>query len=130
MAEQDVTVRRETAPAGRQGMRGSENFIRPPVDIFETGENLVLMADLPGVDKEHLDVNLEGGILTIRGTVEMPMRGEPLYREFAPGNYFRQFDLPEEIDAERVSAELKNGVLHLTMPKSESAKPRRIEIKH
>lgn len=127
--KKDITVRKEIAPAGREEMRAPESYIRPAVDIFETEENLTLVADLPGVDKEHLDVHLERGLLTLKGTVKMSGKGESVFREFSLANYYRQFMLPSEIDAGKISAEFKNGVLTLTMPKAEAAKPRRIEIR-
>ncbi len=130
MAERDISVRKETTPAGREEMRAAESFLRPAVDIFETEENLTLVADMPGVDKEHLEINLERGLLTLKGSVERTGRGEGLFREFSLASYYRQFQLPDVVDTEKTSAEFKNGVLTLTMPKSAAAKPRRIEIRH
>jgi HSP20 family molecular chaperone IbpA len=85
---------------------------------------------MPGVDKEGLDINLEKGVLTINGKVDLEERGNQILREFSPANYYRQFKLAEHIDADKSQAELKNGVLTLTIPKAESAKPRKIEIRH
>lgn len=130
MAQRDITVRGESRPAGREEVRAPENYIRPAVDIFETEENLTLVADMPGVNKERLDVNMERGVLTIQGRIAAELRGEPLFREFSLADYYRQFELPNEIDSEKTEAEFKNGVLTLTMPKSEAAKPKRIEIRH
>lgn len=130
MAEREITVRGETRPAGREEVRAPENYIRPAVDIFETEENLTLVADMPGVNKERLDVNMERGVLTIKGRIAAEPRGEPLFREFSLADYYRQFELPNEIDSEKTEAEFKNGVLTLTMPKSEAARPKRIEIRH
>lgn len=130
MAERDISVRRETAPAGREEMRAAESYIRPTVDIFETDENITLVADMPGVEKEHLNVNLERGILTVQGTVKPVDRGERLFREFSLASYYRQFQLPDVVDSGKTTAEFKDGVLTLTMPKSEAAKPKRIEIRH
>jgi HSP20 family molecular chaperone IbpA len=129
MAERDISIRKETAPAGREEMRAAENYLRPTVDIFETEENITLVADMPGVEKEDLDINLERGILTVQGIVIPVDRGKKLFREFSLAGYYRQFQLPDVVDSEKTSAEFKNGVLTLTMPKSEAAKPRRIEIR-
>jgi HSP20 family protein len=125
----NITVRKETAPAEREEMRAPESFIRPAVDIFETEENLTLVADLPGVEKDQLDINLERGLLTLKGTVKRTGKGKSVFREFSLADYYRQFRLPDEIDAGKISAEFKNGVLTLTLPKPEAAKPRRIEIR-
>jgi HSP20 family molecular chaperone IbpA len=130
MAEKEIAVRKETTPASREETRQPESFSRPAVDIFESEESLTLMADLPGVDKEHLDVNLERGVLTIRGTMGAGRSGESILREYSPANYYRQFQLPDEFDTEKTSAEFKNGVLTLILPKSEAARPKRIEIRH
>jgi len=106
----------------------SDLFIRPSVDIFETDQGLTLMADLPGVAKEDLHVDIEHGLLTVQANAKSNLLGEPVQREFVHGKYFRQFQLPDEVDSERIAAEMKNGVLILQLPKAESAKPRRIEI--
>ena len=129
MATRNVPVTHEGEErAGREQMR--KNTIRPAVDIFETDQGLTLLADLPGVKKEDLTIDIDKGILTIRGEGVEGAPGESIYREFSLGSYFRQFQLPDEIDAEKVKAEVHEGVLTLNMPKSEAAKPRRIEITH
>ncbi len=130
MAEQEMVNRQRTSPTGREQMRSSARFLTPAVDIFETDENLILVADLPGVDKDGLNINLEKGLLTINGEVKPSSRGESIFREFGSANYYRQFQISEHIDADKTSAEFKNGVLTLTIQKAEAAKPRRIEIRH
>lgn len=106
----------------------SDLFIRPSVDIFETDQGLTLMADLPGVAKEDLQVDVEHDLLTVQANAKSNLQGEPVQREFVHGKFFRQFQLPDEVDSEKIAAEMKNGVLILQLPKAESAKPRRIEI--
>ena len=86
------------------------------------------MADLPGVGKEDLHVDIDRGLLTVQADGKSHLKGEPIWREFLNGNFYRQFQLPDEIDPEKIAAEMKNGVLTLHLPKSEAAKPRRIEI--
>ncbi len=130
MADKDISVRKENVPTSREEMRAAESYIRPAVDIFETDENLTLVADMPGVEKEHLSIDLDKGILTLKGTVKQAEKGDALSREFSLANYYRQFQLPNVLDTEKTSADLKNGVLTLTISKSENAKPRRIEIRH
>jgi HSP20 family protein len=86
------------------------------------------MADLPGVSNDNLEIHVENGLLTLRGKIAPASRGEPIFREFELANFFRQFELGTDIDAEKVRAELKNGVLKLHLPKSEQAKPKRIPV--
>jgi HSP20 family molecular chaperone IbpA len=87
-----------------------------------------LLADLPGVTKEDLNVDIEQGLLTVQAKGKSYLKAEPIQREFLPGNFYRQFQLADVFDPEKISAEMKNGVLTLRVPKSEAAKPRHIEI--
>lgn len=130
MAEQTVvtSTRQETSPS-KETTHSRERTITPPVDIYETEEGLVVLADLPGVDKDGLDVRVENDILTIRGTSRNGLPGEPIYREFELANYFRQFELSDKVDQSKITAELKHGVLTLRLPKAEEAKPKKIEVK-
>lgn len=130
MTAQDMVKHQDNSPAVREDTRSKERVLTPAVDIFETEDHLTLVADMPGVSKDGLDINLEKGVLTLNGTVKRHERGKALLREFSSANYYRQFRLSEHIDAEKSSAQLNNGVLTLTIPKAESAKPRRIEIRH
>ncbi len=112
--------------------RSEEDFVSsawtPPVDIFEEGHDLTVIADMPGVGTDDLDVRVEQGILTLQAKAKSSLPGEPYYREFQLVNFFRQFELPDVVDVSKISAELKNGVLTLRLPKSEAAKPRRIQV--
>ena len=119
--ERNVQTREET--------RAKEKYIRPAVNIIETEEGLVLTADIPGAAKETLDVNVEKGILTISAPTSHLMPGQSVYQEFELANYYRQFTIPESLDHERARADFTNGILTLTVPKAEAAKPRRIEVK-
>lgn len=132
MSPKDMSVTSKgTSPARQEHVRSPQNYIRPAVDILETDQSLVLTADMPGVDKEHLDINLEKGVLTLKGEIVAKSPGEPIFREFSvEGTYYRQFELSDTFDAEKTSAEFKNGVLILTLAKSESARPKRIQIRH
>lgn len=104
------------------------SIIRPAVDIFESKQGLTLVADVPGVAKEDLSIDIDKGFLTIKGQAKSKLTGEQVRQEFLPGNYYRQFHVPDEIDASNISAEMNNGVLTLHLPKTEAAKPRRVEI--
>jgi HSP20 family protein len=130
MAENTVAARaQDKAPLSREETRSQERYITPPVDIYEDSSGLVVKADLPGVPKEGLDVRVENNLLTLRGKAAHLAPGEPIYREYGLVNFFRQFELNERVDRSKISAELKNGVLTLQLPKAEEPKPRKIEIK-
>jgi HSP20 family molecular chaperone IbpA len=102
----------------------------PRFDIVETDDELVLYGDLPGVTKDDLDVRFENGELTVQGKVaSRHTEHEFLYGEYGIGDFHRSFSINETIDAEKISAELHNGVLTLHLPKVETAKPRKIAVK-
>jgi HSP20 family protein len=130
MAEKTVAPRaKPQAPQSREETRSQEQYLAPPVDIYETQDGLVVKADLPGVSKETLNVRVENNLLTIRGEATHSTRGEPIYREYGLINFFRQFELNERVDQSNISAELRHGVLTLKLPKAEEAKPKKIDIK-
>jgi len=104
----------------------------PPVDIFEKDDHLVIRAEIPGVRKEDMDVGIENGVLTLHGErkQETEVKEETAYRmERVYGTFTRSFTLPTTVDSARVRATYKDGVLEVTVPKAESAKPKRVEIK-
>lgn len=102
----------------------------PPFDIRETDDELVLFGDLPGVSPEELDIRFENNELTIHGKVAPRHQDvDFIYSEYSAGNYHRAFAIGEAIDAEKISAEMHDGVLTVHLPKSEKAKPRRIEVR-
>ena len=103
--------------------------IAPVVDIYESEEEILLHADMPGVAKENLNVHIDNGTLDITGFREMKRCGAADWEEFGDVEYRRTFSVPQSIDVGKIDAELKNGVLRLHLPKSEAAKPRFIEIK-
>src|SRR6201993_4296949 len=130
MAERTVAARRkDRTPASREETRSQEQYITPPVDIYETADGLIVKADLPGVANEGLDIRVENSLLTIRGKAAHAAPGDPVYREYGLVNFFRQFELNERVDQGKISAELNHGVLTLNLPKAEEAKPRTIEVK-
>jgi HSP20 family molecular chaperone IbpA len=113
----------------REETRASERYVKPPATIIETEEGLTLIADIPGSARDTLDINSENGIMTISATVARSMPGRPVYTEFELAPYYRQFSIPEILDHEKATANFTNGLLTLKVPKSEAAKPRKIEIK-
>jgi HSP20 family protein len=128
MAEKTVARTEETAPVVAEETRTTERHMTPAVDIYETAEGLVLMADLPGVDQENLEIGLDNNILTIRGVSRPAAPGELVSREYELVPFFRRFELGEKIDQAKITAELKHGVLTLQLPKAEAARARRIHI--
>ncbi|WP_337833621.1 Hsp20/alpha crystallin family protein [Desulfonema magnum] len=103
----------------------------PVADIFETELEITLLADMPGVKPEDLDIDLRENTLTLAGEVEPPEGAEEtdIFREYQTGRYFRQFTLSEVIDQSKIDAKLNDGVLRLTLPKVEKAAPRKIMVK-
>jgi HSP20 family protein len=104
-------------------------FVSPSVNIVETKEAYVLQAEMPGVAKEGLEVNLEDNVLTITGR-RLPETGNVnlLYRESNPADYRRVFQLDPSIETGRISAQIEQGILTLNLPKAEKVKPRRITV--
>jgi HSP20 family molecular chaperone IbpA len=102
----------------------------PPVDVFENESGITLLADLPGVAREGLHVRVDGDTLTIEATAatDAPERLELTYAEADFPSYRRSFSLSRELDSSRIEASLKDGVLRLSIPKTEEARPRRIEV--
>ncbi|MCD6498934.1 MAG: Hsp20/alpha crystallin family protein [Deltaproteobacteria bacterium] len=104
-------------------------FFTPLVDIYETDESLTLVADMPGVTKGNLDIDLAEGILTITGTVpvgeDMPQLA---YQEYQIGGFTRKFRVGEAIDQSGIRAKLEDGVLRLVLPKAKSLRPKKIEV--
>lgn len=121
---QDAVSRLLSEPAGRPWA--------PPVDILETEDELILKADIPDVDLKDIDIQVENGTLTLKGERKFEKRenGKEGYHrlERSYGSFVRCFSLPETVDTEKVGAEYKNGVLSVTMPKKEVAKPRSIKV--
>jgi HSP20 family protein len=106
-----------------------EEYVAPNVNIFETPEGYVLQAEMPGVSKEGLEITVEGSEITITGRRSPEsFAGETLFRESNPADYRRVFELDPAIDTSKVSAKIEQGVLTVTLPKSERVKPRKIKV--
>jgi HSP20 family molecular chaperone IbpA len=129
MAANRLTERNdERSIRTREETRSTERFLRPAVNIAETEEGLFLTADMPGAAKDRIEVNIDKGVLTISAQATSTLPGSPVYREFELGTYYRQFSVPETLDSSKAQAEFNNGLLTLRVPKTEAAKPRRIEV--
>lgn len=101
----------------------------PSVDIYENEDEILLHADMPGVKKDDVSINIDNGTLSLSGVRRFDNKGGSTWEEFFDVEYVRSFSVPQSIDVEKVKAELKDGVLKLHLPKSEAAKPKMIEIK-
>lgn len=130
MAEKTITTPHENSASKREETRSLEQYIRPPVDILESEDGLTIIVDLPGVSRENLTIAIENGVLTIEGIPEATATpGVDAYREFGLSRFYRQFQIPDEIDPEKANAAFANGVLTLRLCKAETAKPRKIAIR-
>jgi HSP20 family protein len=135
MNDANATTRTERNSGANQAPRGdairSDAALMPPVDVIEDSTGITLRADLPGVSKDKLHLQVEADTLTIEGEVSlsMPDHMEASFAEISVPRFRRVFTLSKELDVGKVSAELKHGVLNLRIPKAEHAQPRRIEIK-
>ncbi len=134
---QTPATRQGSEPEGQvAGREAVERTRTRPVyaartDIYETDEGLVIEVDMPGVPPDGADITLEKRVLTIRATShERPPEGfSPVYLEYRPGDYERSFTLSDEIDAERIEARVKNGILRLFLPKAAAAQAKRIQVR-
>ena len=100
----------------------------PPVDIYEKDDALAVIVDLPGVDKDDVVIRVEQDILTIKGKTKYKPLANLAHNEFELLDYFRQFQLSDVIDQSKISAECKNGVLTIRLPKAEKVKPRQVKV--
>jgi HSP20 family protein len=114
----------------QQAARREAPALMPPVDVIEDADSLTLYADLPGVTKDTLSLHVDSGTLSIEAELglSLPEGLQSNHTEVGVGRFRRSFTLSKELDAEKVSAELSNGVLKLRIPKAEHAKPRRITV--
>jgi len=127
--ELQVREKQEVKPTAEPTKPGL--MFTPAVDIFETDREITLLADIPGVKVNDLNIDLKESILTLSGDVA-PFEGadeQDILVEYEIGRYFRQFTIPEVIDQSKIDANLRDGVLRLTLPKLEKAAPRKIAVK-
>lgn len=128
MAEQTVPVTQTHNGGKLLTTREETRYQIPPVDIYETGEGLTVLADLPGLEKEGIDVRVDNNVLTLEGKVKPIATGQGVHNEFVLIDYFRQFQLNEKVDQSKISAEYKHGVLKIQLPKAEQIKPKQINV--
>lgn len=129
MADKDLQAQeKQELQTPSESTRNIPMFI-PSVDIYESENELTLLADMPGVAMDKVDIDLNNDQLTIRGTVATPdTSGTFLLREYEVGDYYRQFTLSKAIDRNKIEATMKDGVLKVSLPKAEATKPRKITV--
>ena len=130
MTGQDLEVQQKREVQSKEEATVPARVFLPTTDIFETDQALAVVMEMPGVNKDKVDINLEDGVLTIEGKIDFSKYQDlqPVYTEYNIGNYRRSFTLPETIDQEKIKAEMSDGVLMLSLAKAEKAKPRKIAI--
>ena len=128
---QELQVQQKRELENKEEAMTPTRVFAPIADIYETNDALTVILEMPGVEKNNVDVRVEDNVLRVNGQLDLAKyKGlVPLYTEYNIGNYSRNFRLSNKIDQNKIAAELKDGVLWLTLPKAEEAKPRTIEIK-
>lgn len=136
MSHDSAVIKQETpspnknpSEAFRENTRG--NYYKPNVDILELPDELVVLADMPGLESDDVDINFENGELTIHGRVKprQPEGASYLLEDYGVGDFYRTFQVSEKVDATRIAAEYSQGVLTLHLPKVEAARARKISVR-
>ncbi len=130
MSPQELQVQKKRELEGKEESTIPARTFVPTADIYEDRDSLKVILEMPGVEKGNVDIRVEEGVLFVEGQLDLAKyRGlQPLYTEYNIGNYSRSFRLSNAIDQDKIGAELKEGVLSLTLPKAEKAKPRTIQV--
>ncbi len=127
---QELAVREKREAAGREEKTVPGRFYVPHTDVYETEEALTVVMEMPGVDRKDVEIELKEDVLRVEGRIDFSKYGglEPVYTEYGVGHWARSFALSDRVDRERIGAQLEDGVLTLTLPKTAEARPRRIAI--
>src|ERR1700760_3787050 len=131
MAErQEMTLREKKEMLAREEKTTPGRYFIPTADIYETEDSLAVVLEMPGVEKKDLNIALENDVLKVDGRIDFTKyeNMEPVYSEYNVGHYARSFVLSNKVDQEKISANLEDGVLTLTLPKAKHAQPRKIAI--
>lgn len=131
MTEKTMEIEKtEEQTAVDQPARRVRRTLKPRIDLFEADDAIMLVADMPGVNEQDIEITLEKDHLTISGSMASwaPEGYRPVYSEFCQGEYMRSFLLSDNIDRDNIEASFKNGVLRLSLPKAEKAKTRKIMV--
>ena len=129
-SQQELRVQEKREVDKREEATVPSRVFLPTTDIYETKDALNVVMEMPGVEKTSVEVGIEDGVLNVYGRIDFSKYEglQPIYTEYNVGNYARTFRLSSRIDQKRISAEMKDGVLSLTLPKAEEAKPRVISV--
>ena len=127
--ELQVQQKREVEKT-QEATRPTRAFL-PTTDIFETEDALTVVLEMPGVDRDNIEVSVENGVLTVEGKINFDKYEglQPVYSEYNIGPFRRSFRISSQVDQDKIKAEMRDGVITLTLPKAEEAKPRRIEVR-
>ena len=127
---QELAVRDKKELVSKDEKTVPGRYFVPFADIYETDQALCVVMEMPGVERKDVNVALENGVLRVDGRIDFAKYEgmEPVYTEYNVGHYTRSFTLSDKIDQERISAQLDDGVLTLTLPKAKESQPRRISI--
>ena len=128
--QQELAVREKREVATKEEKTVPGRFYVPNTDVYETEDALTVVMEMPGVDRKDVEIELKEGVLRVEGRIDFAKYGgmEPVYTEYNVGHYGRSFSLSDRVDQERIAAQLEDGVLTLTLPKTAEARPRRIAI--
>lgn len=129
-AKKDIE-KKEASNPGQVERTRQRRVYTPDVDIVEKKDEMIVIADMPGVDEKSVDVTVEKNVLTIYGKVDagIPENHKLLLSEYGMGDFQRSFTLSDEVDKEKIQATVNNGVLRITLPKAELAKTKKIQVK-
>jgi HSP20 family protein len=130
MSPQELQVQQKRELQEKQeGTAPTRAFI-PNTDIYETEEALTVVLEVPGVERSNVNISVEDGVLSIEGRIDSSKYKDlvPIYTEYSVGDYRRSFSLSSQIEQQKIKADLNDGVLTITLPKAEQAKPRRIAL--
>ena len=127
---QELQVQKKRELENKEESTIPARLFLPVADIYEAEHDLTIILEMPGVEKSNVDIRVEDGVLSVEGRLDLTKyQGlQPLYTEYNIGNYSRSFQLSNKIDQEGIKADLKDGVMTIVLPKSETAKPRRINV--
>ena len=130
MSPQELQIQQKREVDKKQEATVPARSFVPVTDIYEAENALIVVLEMPGVEKSNVDISVEAGVLSIEGRLDFSKYEamQPVYTEYNIGHYRRSFSLSNKIDQSKIGAEMKDGVLTITLPKAEEAKPRRISI--
>ena len=130
MAQQELQVQQKREVEKKQESTVPARTYLPTTDIFETEQALTVMMEMPGVDKQNVEVTVENDVLSVGGRIDFSKYEglQPVYTEYNVGHYARSFQLSSKIDQGKITADLKDGVITLVLPKAEEVKPRKIKV--